>query len=62
MADPGDGGPWGWRTLGMADPVDGGPEPMEGVLTGTHSESWGKVPDFGSSNAENASSRAPNEV
>jgi len=35
---------------------------MEGVLTGTHSESWGEIPDFGSSNAENASSRAPNEV
>ena len=27
MADPGGGGPWGWRTLGMADPGDGGPEP-----------------------------------
>jgi hypothetical protein len=25
MADPGDGGPWGWRTLGMAVPGDGGP-------------------------------------
>jgi len=28
MADPGGGGPWGWRTLGMADPGDGGPEPL----------------------------------
>jgi len=30
VADPGDGkpgggGPWGWRTLGVADPGDGGP-------------------------------------
>jgi hypothetical protein len=24
MAAPGDGGPWGWRPLGMADPGDGG--------------------------------------
>jgi len=29
MADPGGGGPWGWRTLGMADPGDGGPEPNQ---------------------------------
>jgi hypothetical protein len=37
MAAPGDGGPWGWRTLGMADPGDGGPEPGMG----------GRSPNFG---------------
>jgi hypothetical protein len=25
MANSGDGGPWGWRTLGMANSGDGGP-------------------------------------
>jgi len=27
VVDPGNGGPWEWRTLGMADPGNGGPEP-----------------------------------
>jgi hypothetical protein len=25
MVNPGDGGPWGWRTLGIATPGDSGP-------------------------------------
>jgi hypothetical protein len=35
MADPGDGGPWEWRILGMANPGVGGPEPtaMRSMLT-----------------------------
>jgi hypothetical protein len=32
MAAPGDGGPWGWQTLGMAAPGDGGPEPGHWLL------------------------------
>jgi len=33
LADPGDGGPWGWRTLWMADPGDGGPLPSIEYIT-----------------------------
>ena len=28
VVDRGNGGPWEWRTLGMADPGNGGPEPL----------------------------------